>query len=66
MPAEALVGEEGEGFIDAMKILDGGRISIAALALGMARGAYEAALKYSTEREQFGRAISEFQAIPCL
>jgi len=46
-----------------MKILDGGRISIAALALGMARGAYEAALKYSTEREQFGRAISEFQAI---
>ena len=58
-----LLGEEGAGFIDAMKILDGGRISIAALALGMARGAYDAALKYSRQREQFGRPISEFQAI---
>jgi alkylation response protein AidB-like acyl-CoA dehydrogenase len=60
---DQLIGKEGEGFIDAMKILDGGRISIAALALGMARGAYEAALKYSKEREQFGRSIADFQAI---
>ena len=54
---------KGEGFIDAMKTLDGGRISIAALGLGMAQGAYEAALKYSKEREQFGKPIGEFQAI---
>ena len=60
---DALVGAPGQGFVDAMKILDGGRISIAALALGMARGAYEAALKYSKERKQFGQAIAEFQAI---
>ena len=60
---DQLVGEQGQGFIDAMRILDGGRISIAALALGMARGAYESALKYATEREQFGRSITEFQAI---
>jgi len=63
LPAEAMVGNRGEGFIDAMKILDGGRISIAALALGMARGAYDAALAYSKERHQFGKPISEFQAI---
>ncbi len=63
LPAEQLLGAPGEGFVDAMKILDGGRISIAALALGMARGAYDAALKYSTERRQFGKAISQFQAI---
>ena len=63
IPADQLLGKRGEGFIDAMKILDGGRISIAALALGMARGAYEAALKYSTQREQFGKPISAFQAI---
>jgi len=63
IPGDQLLGQEGAGFIDAMKILDGGRISIAALALGMARGAYEAALKYSQEREQFGQAIAEFQAI---
>ena len=63
IPAENLLGHEGEGFIDAMKVLDGGRISIAALGLGMAQGAYEAALKYSKERKQFGKAISEFQAI---
>jgi alkylation response protein AidB-like acyl-CoA dehydrogenase len=63
IPANQLLGRRGGGFIDAMKILDGGRISIAALALGMARGAYEAALKYSKEREQFGRSIAEFQAI---
>lgn len=58
-----LLGNVGEGFIQAMKILDGGRISIASLALGIAKGAYEAALKYSKEREQFGNTISEFQAI---
>lgn len=63
VPAEQMVGERGNGFVDAMKILDGGRISIAALALGMARGAYEAALKYSTERTQFDRPIAQFQAI---
>jgi len=63
IPAENLLGKEGDGFIDAMRVLDGGRISIAALGLGMAQGAYEAALKYSKEREQFGRKISEFQAI---
>ncbi len=63
VPDEALLGKEGDGFIDAMRILDGGRISIAALGLGMAQGAYEAALKYSRQRKQFGKAISEFQAI---
>jgi alkylation response protein AidB-like acyl-CoA dehydrogenase len=63
LPAENLLGSEGQGFIDAMKVLDGGRISIAALGLGMAQGAYEAALNYSKERKQFGKAISEFQAI---
>jgi alkylation response protein AidB-like acyl-CoA dehydrogenase len=63
VPAESLVGAPGEGFTNSMKILDGGRISIAALAVGIARGAYEAALKYSKERRQFGKAISEFQAI---
>lgn len=63
LPGDALLGQEGNGFIDAMRILDGGRISIAALGLGMAQGAYEAALKYSKQRKQFGRTISEFQAI---
>jgi len=63
IPAENLLGQEGNGFIDAMRVLDGGRISIAALGLGMAQGAYESALKYSKERKQFGKAISEFQAI---
>ena len=63
LPDDALLGKEGGGFIDSMRILDGGRISIAALGLGMAQGAYEAALKYSKQREQFGQAISEFQAI---
>jgi len=63
VPNTQLVGERGAGFVDAMKILDGGRISIAALALGMARGAYEAALKYSTQREQFDRPIAHFQAV---
>jgi alkylation response protein AidB-like acyl-CoA dehydrogenase len=60
---ENVIGEVGMGFIQAMKVLDGGRISIAALSCGVARGAYEAALKYSKEREQFGKPISNFQAI---
>ncbi len=60
---EDILGSEGEGFIQAMKVLDGGRISIAALALGIAKGAYNASLSYSKEREQFGRKISQFQAI---
>ncbi len=60
---ENRLGPEGLGFIQAMQILDGGRISIAALALGIAQGAYESALKYSKERQQFGKPISEFQAI---
>ncbi|MBI2677934.1 MAG: acyl-CoA dehydrogenase family protein [Candidatus Koribacter versatilis] len=63
VPAEALCGKEGDGFVDAMRVLDGGRISIAALGLGMAQGAYESALKYSQQRKQFGKAIAEFQAI---
>ena len=58
-----MLGQEGEGFIQAMKVLDGGRISIAALGLGIAKGAYEAAVKYSKERHQFGQPISNFQAI---
>ena len=60
---ENVIGEVGEGFVQAMKVLDGGRISIAALGLGIATGAYEAALKYSKEREQFGKTISSFQGI---
>ena len=63
LPPENLLGTEGQGFVDAMRVLDGGRISIAALSLGMAEGAYEAALEYSKQRRQFGRAISDFQAI---
>ena len=63
LPKENLLGEPGHGFVDALKVLDGGRISIAALAIGMAQGAYEAALNYSKERRQFGQAIAEFQAI---
>jgi hypothetical protein len=63
IPAENLVGKEGEGFIDAMRVLDGGRISIAALSLGIARGALDAALRYVKERRQFGKAIAEFQGI---
>src|SRR5512146_3338186 len=65
IPAENLLGQEGQGFIDAMRVLDGGRISIAALGLGMARGAYDCALQYSKQRKQFGKAISEFHAIQC-
>lgn len=63
VPDENRLGDVGQGFIQAMKILDGGRISIGALSLGIARGAYEAALKYSKERVQFGKPISEFQGI---
>jgi alkylation response protein AidB-like acyl-CoA dehydrogenase len=63
VPSENLVGREGEGFVNSMKVLDGGRISIAALAVGIARGAFEAALRYSKERRQFGRPICEFEAI---
>jgi alkylation response protein AidB-like acyl-CoA dehydrogenase len=63
VPAENLLGTEGEGFIDAMRVLDGGRISIAALSLGIARGALDSALKYVKERRQFGKAIAEFQGI---
>jgi hypothetical protein len=63
VPAENLLGREGDGFINCMQVLDGGRISIAALALGMAEGAFEAATKYSKQRKQFGKHISEFQAI---
>jgi alkylation response protein AidB-like acyl-CoA dehydrogenase len=63
VPAGNLIGHRGEGFIDSLRILDGGRISIAALGVGIAQGAYEAALKYSKQRKQFGRFISEFQAI---
>ncbi|MFN0015330.1 MAG: acyl-CoA dehydrogenase family protein [Saprospiraceae bacterium] len=58
-----MLGQEGEGFIQAMKILDGGRISIASLALGIAKGAYEASVKYAKERQQFGQPIASFQGI---
>lgn len=63
VPAENLIGEEGQGFVQAMKVLDGGRISIAALSLGCAEGAFDAALKYSQERKQFGKRLCDFQAI---
>jgi alkylation response protein AidB-like acyl-CoA dehydrogenase len=63
IPEENLIGEAGRGFVNAMQVLDGGRISIAALALGIAQGAYESALKYSQERKQFGQPIFDFQGI---
>ncbi len=63
VPDSHVLGKVGEGFIQAMKILDGGRISIGSLALGIAKGAFDAALSYSKEREQFGQPISQFQAI---
>ncbi|MES1262336.1 MAG: acyl-CoA dehydrogenase family protein [Acidobacteriota bacterium] len=63
LPSTQMVGKPGEGFVDSLRILDGGRVSIAALSIGMAQGAYDAALKYSKMRRQFGRPISEFQAI---
>jgi alkylation response protein AidB-like acyl-CoA dehydrogenase len=63
VPESQLLGKRNEGFVDSLRILDGGRISIAALSVGTAQGAYEAALKYSKQRKQFGRPISEFQSI---
>jgi alkylation response protein AidB-like acyl-CoA dehydrogenase len=63
VPEENLLGEEGEGFVNSLEILDGGRISIAALGLGMAQGAYESALRYAKQRKQFGKPIADFQAI---
>jgi alkylation response protein AidB-like acyl-CoA dehydrogenase len=63
IPAENLLGELGQGFVDAMRTLDGGRISIAALALGIGRGALDASVRYVKQRRQFGKAIAEFQGI---
>ena len=63
LPAGNILGRMNEGFVDSLKVLDGGRISIAALSIGMAQGAYDAALRYSKLRKQFGRPISEFQTI---
>jgi len=63
VPDENRLGNEGEGFLQAMQVLDGGRISIAALSVGIAQGAYEAAVKYAKERQQFGKPISEFEGI---
>jgi alkylation response protein AidB-like acyl-CoA dehydrogenase len=63
VPESQRVGKLNEGFVDSLRVLDGGRISIAALSIGMAQGAYDAALRYSKLRKQFGRPISEFQAI---
>ncbi len=63
VPGDQLLGEPGQGFVNSLQILDGGRISIAALALGMAQGAFEASTKYAKQRKQFGKAISEFQGI---
>jgi alkylation response protein AidB-like acyl-CoA dehydrogenase len=63
IPADRLLGEEGQGFVNTMQVLDAGRIGIAALSVGLAQGAYEAALAYSKERKAFGKTISSFQAI---
>ncbi|MFT5766037.1 MAG: alkylation response protein AidB-like acyl-CoA dehydrogenase, partial [Saprospiraceae bacterium] len=63
IPVENRLGEEGEGFIQSMKVLDGGRISIAALSIGIAQGAFEASVKYAQERQQFGKPIAKFQGI---
>jgi alkylation response protein AidB-like acyl-CoA dehydrogenase len=63
IPSENLLGKLGEGFVDSMRVLDGGRVSIAALSLGIARGALEASLRYVKERRQFGKAIAEFQGV---
>ncbi len=63
VPAENILGREGEGFVNSLQILDGGRISIASLGLGMAQGAYECSVRYAKQRKQFGKTISEFQAI---
>jgi alkylation response protein AidB-like acyl-CoA dehydrogenase len=63
VPADAIVGTEGQGFINTLQVLDAGRIGIAAVGVGLAQGAYEAALKYAKERRQFGQPIASFQAI---
>ena len=63
IPADRLVGAEGQGFVNTMQVLDAGRIGIAALAVGLAQGAYEAALRYARERKSFGKPIAGFQAI---
>ncbi|HEY7287779.1 MAG TPA: acyl-CoA dehydrogenase [Vicinamibacterales bacterium] len=63
IPADQLLGQEGQGFVNTMEVLDAGRIGIAALAVGLAQGAYEAALAYARERKSFGKTISQFQAI---
>ncbi len=63
VPSDQLLGDEGQGFINTLQVLDGGRIGIAALAVGLAQGAFEAALNYARERRQFGQAIAEFQGI---
>ncbi len=63
VPGNHLIGNEGEGFVQALQILDGGRISIAALSVGLAQGAFEASVKYATERNQFGKPLSDMQAI---
>ena len=63
VPADHLLGQGGPGFIDTMQVLDAGRIGIAALAVGLAQGAYEAALRYARERKAFGKPIGSFQAI---
>jgi len=63
IPADQLLGEEGQGFVNTMQVLDAGRIGIAALSVGLAQGAYEAALGYAQDRKAFGKSISRFQAI---
>ena len=63
IPADQLLGEEGQGFVNTMQVLDAGRIGIAALSVGLAQGAYEAALRYAQERKAFGKTIGAFQAI---
>src|SRR5512146_217733 len=63
VPAENLPGEEGRGFINFMKTLDAGRVGIAALSLGVAQGAFDEAVKYTSERKQFGKRIAEFQGV---
>src|SRR4029078_6028244 len=63
VPADHLLGKEGHGFVDTMQVLDAGRIGFAALAVGLAQGAYEAALQYARERKAFGKTIGSFQAI---
>ena len=63
VPDDQLLGTDGEGFVEALRVLDAGRIGIAALAVGLAQGAYEAARRYATQREQFGQPIASFQAI---